>query len=440
MGANVTERQPANEQWRQLRGWNANFGIGAVGGLVLAIATLLVVIALWVSQQRSQVEVPSLVGMSRVNAEALLKNVGLNLRATSDEVSDKPAGTVLRTDPAVGMTLDQGAGVSLVLAIPGPAPAASGNAEPPLQAPPPEPAPPAAQPRAPEAVPHQVVVRAPMVVPPPVVVAPPVVVPPPVVVVPPPAPALRPVPAVVGLDRWHAARVLTDDRLSVGSVTEEESSQRTGTVLRTTPRAGTAVAPGSSVDLVIAKRREVVVPNVAGMDRARAAQVLAGDGLPVGSVTEEVSAQHPGTVLRTTPRAGAAVSPGSSVDLVIAKRQQVVVPSVVGMDRTQAARVLAGDGLSVGSMTEEESSKPAGTVLRTTPKAGTTVTPGSAVNLVIAKAVKKDPTPNDPSPKDPSPKDPAPNASSPKSLPGKEPSSDDEATNSPGVGTDDDDG
>jgi beta-lactam-binding protein with PASTA domain len=433
-GHNMTEPQPASEQSRGQYRWGANFGIGAVGGLALAVVTLLVVIALWATQRESQVEVPTLIGMSRVNAEALLKDAGLNLGATSDEVSDQPVGTVLRTDPVAGAAIDQGAGVSLVLAIPVPAPAGSGNAEPPAEAPAADPEPPAAAPQARTEGSAQVV-AGPIVVPPQVVVPPPVVASPPVVVyppapVPPPAPTLQPVPDVVGFDRSRAGRVLTDHRLSVGSVSEEVSAQHPGTVLWTNPRAGIAVRPGTPVDLVIAKRREVVVPAVVGLDRPRAARVLADEGLSVGSVTEEVSAQQPGTVLRTTPRAGTAVLPGSSINLVIAKRQQVVVRNVVGMDRAQATRVLTADGLSVGSVTEKESSKPAGTVLETDPTAGTTVSPGSAVNLVVAKAAKpKDPKPNDPKPENPKPKDPK--DPTPKAGPANGSGTDGEATRSP---------
>jgi serine/threonine-protein kinase len=153
--------------------------------------------------------------------------------------------------------------------------------------------------------------------------------------------------------------------------------------------------------------------------------VLADDRLSVGSVIEEESSSPAGTVLRTNPRAGTAVWPGSSVDLVIAKRREVVVPNVVGVQRVQAARVLADDGLSVGAVTEEESSQPAGTVLRTNPKAGTTVRSGSAVNLVIAKA-----------PKDPPAKDPAPKDTSAKALPAKASSTDDEPTPRRNVATD----
>jgi beta-lactam-binding protein with PASTA domain len=110
-------------------------------------------------------------------------------------------------------------------------------------------------------------------------------------------------------------------------------------------------------------------------------------------------------VLRTNPRAGVAVSPDSTVDLLVAKRTQVVVPSVVGLDRVKAERMLANDGLRVGSVTEMESTQPSSTVLRTNPRAGTEVALGSTVDLVVAKP----PTTNTPPTTTPPPsKPPAP--------------------------------
>ncbi len=136
---------------------------------------------------------------------------------------------------------------------------------------------------------------------------------------------------MVGFDRVRAERTLAANELAVGSVTEEASDQPAQTVLRTNPRAGTAVWRGSAVDLVVAKPRQVPVPDVVGYDRATAEQMLAADGLTVGSVTEEESDQCAQTVLRTDPAAGTEVRPGSAVDLVLAKPPAVSGGSTDGV-------------------------------------------------------------------------------------------------------------
>jgi serine/threonine-protein kinase len=156
----------------------------------------------------------------------------------------------------------------------------------------------------------------------------------------PPGPPLRPVPDVVGVDQARAARVLRDDGLNVGSVTEKLSDQAPGTVLRTNPRAGAAVWPGTSVELVIAQRG-VKVPDVVGKDQAKATRALRDDGLNVGSVTEKVSDQAPGTVLSTNPKAGTAVRPGSAVDLVVAKQSDQAKKPTSGGEVSKNAGAVA---------------------------------------------------------------------------------------------------
>lgn len=83
-------------------------GIGIVG--------VVLVLLVWLMLRQSPVTVPNLVGMPRAAAETQLKDAGLNLRLIYEEISDRPMGTVLRTDPAVGTELARGTGVSFVLA------------------------------------------------------------------------------------------------------------------------------------------------------------------------------------------------------------------------------------------------------------------------------------------------------------------------------------
>lgn len=63
---------------------------------------------------------------------------------------------------------------------------------------------------------------------------------------------------------------------------------------------------------------------------------------------------------------------------------QVTVPDVVGQSKTAAATAISAAGLVVGLMSERSSMISSGDVIGENPAAGTTVTPGSAVNLVIS--------------------------------------------------------
>lgn len=63
---------------------------------------------------------------------------------------------------------------------------------------------------------------------------------------------------------------------------------------------------------------------------------------------------------------------------------QVQIPSIAGLGSDDAQRTLTMSGLNVGEVTEEPSTSPPGTVLRTNPPFGSAVEFGRAVDLVVA--------------------------------------------------------
>jgi beta-lactam-binding protein with PASTA domain len=65
--------------------------------------------------------------------------------------------------------------------------------------------------------------------------------------------ALYQVPNLVGDDLITAERVLVQDGLTVGLITEQASDQPAGTILQTNPEANTAVPSGTAINLVVAE-------------------------------------------------------------------------------------------------------------------------------------------------------------------------------------------
>ena len=64
----------------------------------------------------------------------------------------------------------------------------------------------------------------------------------------------------------------------------------------------------------------------------------------------------------------------------------VTVPKLVSMTQTAAAAAIAGAGLVVGTVTQQPSNTvPSGSVISESPTAGTSVAPGSAVNMVVSR-------------------------------------------------------
>ena len=131
----------------------------------------------------------------------------------------------------------------------------------------------------------------------------------------------------------------------------------------------------------------VVVPSVVGLAQSGAATALNNAGLTVGSITQQTNSTVPaGTVISQNPTAGASVAPGSAVDLVVSSGPaSITVPNVVGLAQNAAAAALQKANLTVGSITRQTStSVPAGSVISQNPAAGTSVAPGSAVDLVVS--------------------------------------------------------
>ncbi|GJL57655.1 MAG: hypothetical protein NPIRA03_05120 [Nitrospirales bacterium] len=191
------------------------------------------------------------------------------------------------------------------------------------------------------------------------------------------------VPNVVGLTQTAAQTAITTAGLTVGAViTAISISVATGKVLSQNPVAGTKVAEGSAVGLVVSQGAQV--PNVVGRTQADARNALTTAGLTVGTVTTANSATvGAGRIMSQNPGAGTTVNPGSAVALVVSLG--TTVPNVVGLTQSRAQTALGDAGLTVGIVTTANSETvPSGTVISQTPVAGIKVTPGSSVALVIS--------------------------------------------------------
>src|SRR5205814_8625985 len=125
------------------------------------------------------------------------------------------------------------------------------------------------------------------------------------------APAQVSVPNVVG--QTHAASPCTTPfrGLTLGTVTMQSSSTvASGNVISESPAAGTSVAKGSAVNLVVSSGApapgQVAVPNVVGETEAAATSAITGAGLTAGTVTQQSSTTvASGRVIREIPAAGA---------------------------------------------------------------------------------------------------------------------------------------
>ena len=133
-------------------------------------------------------------------------------------------------------------------------------------------------------------------------------------------PAPVAVPNVVNKTLAAATSALKAVGLVVGTTTQQASTLvPAGSVISENPAAGTKVAVGSAVNLVLSSGpATVTVPSVVNDTVAAATAALRSAGLKVGSTTQHSSASVPaGSVISQSPAAGVHVTAGSAVNLVV---------------------------------------------------------------------------------------------------------------------------
>jgi len=133
-----------------------------------------------------------------------------------------------------------------------------------------------------------------------------------------------PVPDVARLDAALAQSLVTAAGLVVSQVESVQAAAPMGLAMLTRPPAGTALAPGAGVTVVVSRGAPTIsIPDLLGMASADARTRLEQDGLQLGTVTRRrTSEASPGTVVGQRPAAGTLASPGTVVDIVVARSPQ----------------------------------------------------------------------------------------------------------------------
>jgi beta-lactam-binding protein with PASTA domain len=114
--------------------------------------------------------------------------------------------------------------------------------------------------------------------------------------------------------------LMTRADVTIGAVTTATSSTvASGIVLSQSPVAGSTVAYGSKIGLVVSSGPAMVkAPNAVGLTQAAAGSALTSVGLAVGIVTQQTSPTvAAGLVISESPAAGMMVAAGSKVSLVV---------------------------------------------------------------------------------------------------------------------------
>src|SRR5271165_3386696 len=212
-------------------------------------------------------------------------------------------------------------------------------------------------------------------------------------------PPMVTVPKVEGLTQDAATTAITAAKLTGGTVTQQTSNTvATGNVISQDPASGNSVAQGSRVNLVISLGPQMVtVPNVEGLTQDAATTAITAAKLTVGTITQQTSNTVViGNVISQDPASGSSVAQGSQVNLVISSGPQMVtVPNVEGLTQDAATTAITAAKLMGGTITQQTSNTvTTGKVISQGPASGSSVAPGSPVNLVISSGPQMVTVPN----------------------------------------------
>jgi serine/threonine-protein kinase len=138
---------------------------------------------------------------------------------------------------------------------------------------------------------------------------------------------------------------------------------------------------------------EAMVPmiNILGMSQEEATEALDKIGLTLFVTGVVESDEEAGTILSQSVDEGESVLSGSYVEVTIAAgktEELITVTSVVGLSESDGVSALTNQGLVADKSYEYNEAVPAGQIISQTPTAGSTVTEGSTVKLVISQGVQ----------------------------------------------------
>src|SRR3954465_15760028 len=189
------------------------------------------------------------------------------------------------------------------------------------------------------------------------------------------------VPNVVNQPRALAQSTITGAGLTNGAVTSANSlTVAIGSVISESPAAGSSVAPGTAVSLVVSLGPAgVTVPTVVHQTPAAAQSAQTPAGLTNGAVTSANSLTVAiGSVISQNPAGGASVAPGTAVSLVVS-----LGPAATGGNPTVQTSVSA-DG--TGARAVALSTTPAGEVLNALIGSDGPTTGANTQNITVSGA------------------------------------------------------
>lgn len=188
--------------------------------------------------------------------------------------------------------------------------------------------------------------------------------------------------------------ILDRSGLRLGTAIPVENNDSIGIITGQSPGIRQQVRPQTPVNITYgipttavtpSQPQTVRVPQYVGLTLERAVGRMPNDRLVPGNISEINSDNPPGIVVTQFPDAGTPVDPGTEISLEVSigptEEFPVSVPNLIGLTLQQAAEILRGAELFVGTIAEQISDEREGIIISQSPNPGTDILMGSPVDI-----------------------------------------------------------
>lgn len=189
-------------------------------------------------------------------------------------------------------------------------------------------------------------------------------------------------PDVSGLTETQARAALTGFTIAVERAPDPRIPA--DRVASQTPAAGTKIAPGSEVQIILSDGpgKTSIPTTLIGKTLDEAKPILDSAGLVLAKTNAVESSEAPGTIVGVVPEPGSTVAAGSGVVLNIASGK-VFVPDVLGISKIEATTILIQAGFIPNVIETQDAEQPSGVVLAQAPAADESAKIGSSVTITV---------------------------------------------------------
>jgi len=131
----------------------------------------------------------------------------------------------------------------------------------------------------------------------------------------------------------------------------------------------------------------IEIPDLTGSEQAQALEDLQNLGFKVGIENSADSSVPAGSVIRTQPPSNTVINPDSLVTIIVSVGPEAFpIPYVLDIETERAIYVVEESGFILGQLLEvNDENIPRGFVISQNPVAGTKMSPGTTVDLVVSK-------------------------------------------------------